>query len=177
MNLPALRGRLVLALAPVLLSCCRPRVPQRSWRGSYRHPHIAYYAVPGNAKAVSAFRYQVTRHWHKALAAPQPEDPGQLDADALDRNPVAAARPRDASLPRSTLRRHSPKVGAQCGSPARWDLRGQADDSGGTDGRYGRTSHRDLREVRQSQAAGQMPAASQSVPPARSFTGGHRIRC
>ena len=29
--------------------------------------HMAYYAVPGNAKAVRAFRDQVTRHWHKAL--------------------------------------------------------------------------------------------------------------
>src|SRR5258707_1143555 len=35
-----------------------------------------------------------------------------------------AARPRDASLPGSALRRHSPKVGAQCGSSARWDLCG-----------------------------------------------------
>ena len=40
-----------------------------------------------------------------------------------DRAPVAAARPRDASLPGGTLCRHSPEVGAQYGSPARWDLR------------------------------------------------------
>ncbi|MGH3620235.1 MAG: hypothetical protein ACRDQ5_00375 [Sciscionella sp.] len=29
--------------------------------------HLAYYAVPGNADVVAAFRTQVTRHWYKAL--------------------------------------------------------------------------------------------------------------
>jgi RNA-directed DNA polymerase len=29
--------------------------------------HMAYYAVPGNAHAVAAFRSQVTRNWLKAL--------------------------------------------------------------------------------------------------------------
>ena len=28
---------------------------------------MAYYAVPGNSKAVGAFRNQATRHWLKAL--------------------------------------------------------------------------------------------------------------
>ncbi len=57
-------------------------------------------------------------------AAPQPENPDQLGTDEPDRNPVATTRPHDAPLPRSALRRHTPKVGAQCGNPARWDLRG-----------------------------------------------------
>ena len=52
------------------------------------------------------------------------ENPDQLGTDDPDQNPVATARPRDAPLPRSALRRHIPKVGAQCGSSARWDLRG-----------------------------------------------------
>ena len=30
--------------------------------------HEAYYAVPGNAEAVGAFRYYVTRHWRFALS-------------------------------------------------------------------------------------------------------------
>jgi hypothetical protein len=30
--------------------------------------HEAYYAVPGNAEAVQAFRYHVTRHWRFALS-------------------------------------------------------------------------------------------------------------
>lgn len=29
--------------------------------------NLAYYAVPGNIGAVSAFRTQATRHWYKAL--------------------------------------------------------------------------------------------------------------
>src|SRR5260370_42693888 len=47
-----------------------------------------------------------------------------MGTDATDRNPVATARPRDAPRPGGALRRHTPKVGAQCGNPARWDLRG-----------------------------------------------------
>jgi hypothetical protein len=29
--------------------------------------HLAYYAVPGNFRAVHAFRHQISRHWFKAL--------------------------------------------------------------------------------------------------------------
>ncbi len=29
--------------------------------------HLAYYALPGNIKAVRAFQTQATRHWFKAL--------------------------------------------------------------------------------------------------------------
>lgn len=37
------------------------------WLGSVVRGHLAYYAVPGNIRAVSAFRKQVTRHWGRAL--------------------------------------------------------------------------------------------------------------
>ena len=37
---------------------------------------------------------------------------------------MATPGPRDAPLPGGPLRRHIPKVGAQCGNPARWDLCG-----------------------------------------------------
>jgi len=40
---------------------------QGRWLGSVVRGHIAYYAVPGNIRAVSAFRKQVTRHWGRAL--------------------------------------------------------------------------------------------------------------
>lgn len=40
---------------------------QGRWLASVIQGHLAYYAVPGNAGAVSAFRHQVTRHWFKAL--------------------------------------------------------------------------------------------------------------
>jgi RNA-directed DNA polymerase len=40
---------------------------QGRWLATVLQGHMAYYAVPGNSDAVSAFRYQVTLHWHKAL--------------------------------------------------------------------------------------------------------------
>src|SRR6266852_4519587 len=44
-----------------------PITEQGQWLGSVVRGHIAYYAVPGNIHAVSAFRKQVTRHWDRAL--------------------------------------------------------------------------------------------------------------
>jgi group II intron reverse transcriptase/maturase len=44
-----------------------PIPEQGRWLGSVVGGHIAYYAVPGNIAAVSAFRKQVTRHWLNAL--------------------------------------------------------------------------------------------------------------
>ena len=46
-----------------------PVPEQGRWLASVIAGHQAYYAVPGNAKAVGAFRHQVTRHWRLALAA------------------------------------------------------------------------------------------------------------
>ena len=40
---------------------------QGQWLRSVLQGHAAYYAVPGNTDAVSAFRYHVTQHWFKAL--------------------------------------------------------------------------------------------------------------
>ena len=45
-----------------------PVPEQGRWLASVIAGHQAYYAVPGNAKAVGAFRYQVTRHWRHALS-------------------------------------------------------------------------------------------------------------
>jgi RNA-directed DNA polymerase len=45
----------------------QPIPEQGRWLGSVVRGHRAYYAVPGNRKAVAAFRTQVTRHWHEAL--------------------------------------------------------------------------------------------------------------
>ena len=44
-----------------------PIPEQGQWLGSVVRGHTAYYAVPGNIAAVSAFRKQVTRHWMNAL--------------------------------------------------------------------------------------------------------------
>ena len=45
----------------------QPIPVQGQWLRSVLQGHAAYYAVPGNTDAVSAFRYHVTRHWYKAL--------------------------------------------------------------------------------------------------------------
>ena len=60
----------------------------------------------------------------QGAAAPQPANPDQLGQDEPHRDPVDTPDPHRASIPASALRRHAPKVGAQCGSPARWDLCG-----------------------------------------------------
>jgi group II intron reverse transcriptase/maturase len=51
---------------------CRRRmhlpIPEQGlWLGSVVRGHLNYYAVPGNIKAVNAFRFQATRHWYQAL--------------------------------------------------------------------------------------------------------------
>src|SRR6266498_6121566 len=44
-----------------------PVPEQGQWLASVVRGHLAYYAVPGNGKAVNAFRFLVIRHWHRAL--------------------------------------------------------------------------------------------------------------
>jgi RNA-directed DNA polymerase len=45
-----------------------PVPEQGRWLASVIRGHEAYYAVPGNAEAVAAFRYHATRHWRFALS-------------------------------------------------------------------------------------------------------------
>jgi len=44
-----------------------PIPEQGRWLASVVRGHMAYYAVPGNAGAVNAFRTQLTRRWYQAL--------------------------------------------------------------------------------------------------------------
>ena len=44
-----------------------PVPEQGRWLGSVVRGHLAYYAVPGNGKAVNGFRFVVIRHWYWAL--------------------------------------------------------------------------------------------------------------
>jgi RNA-directed DNA polymerase len=44
-----------------------PLPVQGAWLASVVRGHAAYYAVPGNIKAVSSFRTQATRCWYRAL--------------------------------------------------------------------------------------------------------------
>jgi group II intron reverse transcriptase/maturase len=45
----------------------QPIPVQGQWLASVVRGHLAYYAVPGNSRAVRAFRTQVARHWCAAL--------------------------------------------------------------------------------------------------------------
>jgi group II intron reverse transcriptase/maturase len=44
-----------------------PIPEQGRWLGSVVRGQLAYYAVPGNARAINAFRIQIGRHWLRAL--------------------------------------------------------------------------------------------------------------
>ncbi len=44
-----------------------PIPEQGRWLASVLRGHCNYYAVPDNSKALNAFRYQITKHWHRAL--------------------------------------------------------------------------------------------------------------
>jgi group II intron reverse transcriptase/maturase len=45
----------------------QPIPEQGKWLASVVRGHLAYYAVPGNNRAASAFQYQAVRHWYRSL--------------------------------------------------------------------------------------------------------------
>ena len=60
-----------------------PVPEQGRWLASVIRGHEAYYAVPGNAEAVQAFRYHVTRHWRFALS--RRSQKGRITWQRMDR--------------------------------------------------------------------------------------------
>src|SRR5450759_1441057 len=100
---------------------------QGHWLGSVVRGHIAYYAVPGNIHAVSAFRKQVTRHWGRALRRRSQRH--RLTWDRMGRLEARWLPPARITHPWPNVRfdartQGRTKVGAQCTSSARWDLSG-----------------------------------------------------
>jgi len=63
----------------------RPVPEQGRWLGSVVRGHMAYYAVPGNIKALQAFRTQVTRHWRRALRRRSQRGRRRFDWQRMDR--------------------------------------------------------------------------------------------
>ena len=108
-------------LAPATPSLAHPRagtVAGRVVRG-----HTAYYAVPGNIAAVSAFREQVTRHWDRALRRRSQRH--RVTWERMGRLKHGGSLPSASRVPgRTSDSTPVPKVGAQCASSARWDLCG-----------------------------------------------------
>lgn len=62
-----LRAKLKQAKAEIMRRRHLPVPEQGKWLASVVRGHQAYYGVPGNYRAVHAFRTEVTRHWHHAL--------------------------------------------------------------------------------------------------------------
>jgi hypothetical protein len=62
-----MRAKLADVKARLMRGRHRPVEEQGRWLGSVVRGYLGYYAVPGNGRAVRAFRTQVTRHWYKAL--------------------------------------------------------------------------------------------------------------
>ena len=61
------RAKLAEVKAEMRRRRCLPIPEQGRWLAAVVRGHQAYYGVPGNSKAVEAFRNEVTRHWLKAL--------------------------------------------------------------------------------------------------------------
>ena len=101
-----------------------PIPEQGRWLASVVRGHLAYYAVPGNIDAVSAFRDEVRRLWHEALR--RRSQRSRLTWERMSRiaDSMAAPCPHRASPSRACASPPGPKAGAQCGSSARRDLSG-----------------------------------------------------
>jgi RNA-directed DNA polymerase len=86
---------------------------------------MAYYAVPGNLKAVNAVRDQVIRHWLNALRRRSQKGRRLTWArmNQIHKRWLPPARVMHP-FPQAAARRHLPEVRARCGNPARWDPRG-----------------------------------------------------
>jgi RNA-directed DNA polymerase len=107
-----------------------PVPEQGRWLGSVVRGHMAYYAVPGNIRAVRAFRTQVTRHWRAALGSRSQR--GYLNWNRMNRLATRwLPQPRILHPTPTNASSFAPEAGAQCVSSARWDLRGGAARKGG----------------------------------------------
>jgi group II intron reverse transcriptase/maturase len=62
-----MRAKLAEVKAQLRRRMHAPIPVQGRWLAQVIQGHMAYYAVPGNTNAVSAFRHQVTLYWHRTL--------------------------------------------------------------------------------------------------------------
>lgn len=102
---------------------------QHRWLSSVLRGHANYYGVPGNSSAMSSFRQQVRREWHRQLQRrSQRATWNAAQHERFDLNfPLPTLRishpwPPDRFFEKHSVRR--PEVGARCGKTARRDLSG-----------------------------------------------------
>ena len=62
-----LRAKLREVKAELMRRRHQPVPEQGQWLANVVRGHCAYYAVPGNYRAIETFRSQASRHWYKAL--------------------------------------------------------------------------------------------------------------
>ena len=101
-----------------------PIPEQGKWLRQIVGGHFAYFAVPTNIRALTAFRYQVIDLWQRCASAAQPEGRWDLGAHREVSRRSSPQAPHPSSMARCSLRRQTPKVGATCGKAARVDLCG-----------------------------------------------------
>jgi RNA-directed DNA polymerase len=103
------KKRLRAKLHKVKAECWRrmhqPIPEQGQWLGAVVRGHLNYYAVPGNIKAVEAFRDQATRHWYQALRR-RGQKRGRLNWERMHR--LAQRWLPPAPLARRAIRRSYP---------------------------------------------------------------------
>jgi hypothetical protein len=99
----------------------QPIREQGSWLRQGVTGHFGYYAVPTNARALSAFRHYTTDLWRRTLRRRSQKD-GSTWARMTRLADAWLPPPRVLHpWPRAALRRHTPKVGAGCSNRARPD--------------------------------------------------------
>lgn len=101
-----------------------PIPKQGKWLSQTVGGHFAYFAVPTNIRALTAFRYRVIDRWRRTLQRRGQKDGAtwQRIAQLAQRLPSQALQP--SSMAECPLRRQTLEVGATCGKTARVDLCG-----------------------------------------------------
>ena len=90
---------------------------------------LRYYAVPDNIEALTAFRKGLIRHWLRTLR--RRSQKSRLTGSGWGASLIDGYLDRESCIPGpSSDSPPSPKAGAQCGSPARWDLCGGRPEAG-----------------------------------------------
>ena len=118
-----MRAKLLAVKREMARRMHQPIPEQGRWLASVLQGHYNYYAVPDNIEALRAFRHRIIRHWLKSLR--RRSQTHRLTWQRMGVSLTDGYLYRGSCIPGpSSDSPPSPKAGAQCGSPARWDLRG-----------------------------------------------------
>jgi len=101
-----LRTKLQEAKAEMRRRMHLPVPEQGEWLGRVVQGHLNYYAVPGNIRAVAAYRDQVTRHWYHALRR-RGQKPGRVTWELMSRLQAAWLPPARIMHPWPEQRFHA----------------------------------------------------------------------